>query len=235
MKLYKYVTQNRIDVVRDQIIRFTPPGYLSDPFECRLAFEMATEQEQDEHIRSWRRWASIEWGILCLTKRPDNLVMWAHYAGAHRGFLLEFDSDNAFFNNKYVSHLDWTWFEEMPLEYPGFGNLRDVHYSNERPYTNNPEEIPLDSFFVKSTDWAYEEEVRMIMPLQSADQKIEEHDLHLFRFPPAALTGLVLGAGASEGMIGELSRLVKGDKLGHVALRRVKLNLRNFGMEFIPL
>ena len=48
-----------------------------------------TEDEQDEHIRSWRKWASIQYGILCLTKRPESLVMWAHYAEAHRGFILE--------------------------------------------------------------------------------------------------------------------------------------------------
>lgn len=52
MKLYKYVKQKRIDVVRDRMICFTPPGYLNDPFECRLAFKTLTENEQDEHIRS---------------------------------------------------------------------------------------------------------------------------------------------------------------------------------------
>lgn len=235
MRLYKYVSQKRIDVVRDLMIRFTPPGYLSDPFECRLAFQTTTDDEQDKHIRSWRQWVSLEWGILCLTRRPDNLVMWTHYAEAHRGFLLEFESDNPFFNNRYVWHLDWTWFEEMPLECPGFGNLRDVCYSDERPHSVNPEEIPLDSFFVKSTDWAYEQEVRMIMPLHNADQKNDQYDLHLFRFPPAALTGIILGAGASEELTGTLSTLAKGEGLGHVVLRKAKLNLRTFGMEFVPL
>jgi len=60
MKLYKYVKQERIDVVRDRMICFTPPGYLNDPFECRLAFKTLAENEQDERVRSWRKWASIQ-------------------------------------------------------------------------------------------------------------------------------------------------------------------------------
>jgi hypothetical protein len=140
MRLYKYVPPERVDIMRDLRIRFTPPGYFSDPFECRLAFPRPSAEtttvptnssrpDEDELIRLWRRMASIEWGILCLTKRPDNLVMWAHYAAANRGFLLEFDPENSFFNKTSVWHLNWTWMEEMPLRCPGFGNLRDVEYS----------------------------------------------------------------------------------------------------------
>jgi hypothetical protein len=247
MKLYKYVIPKRIDVVRRQMIRFTPPGFLSDPFECRIAYNLTTSTsgghgnevhkvfDPDEYIRLWRRMASAEWGILCLTKRPDNLVMWGHYANAHRGFLLEFDSENPFFNNRYVMHLDWTWMEEMPLEYRGFGNLRDVQYTQLRCSTCNPDEVPTISFFVKSTDWQYEEEVRMIMPLNYADYTNKEGFLHLFRFPPEALTGLILGAGADQKLIQGLSRLVKKDRLSHVILRKARLSLNDFGMTFDEL
>src|SRR4030042_6155241 len=85
MKLYKYVIPERIDVVHDLRIRFTPPGYLNDPFESRITFALTPDESEtlsnrghgefdhDESIRLWRRMASFEWGILCLTKRPDNL------------------------------------------------------------------------------------------------------------------------------------------------------------------
>jgi hypothetical protein len=158
--------------------------------------------------------ASIQWGILCLTRRPDNLVMWAHYAAAHRGFLLEFDPENGFFNRSSVWHLDWTWMEEMPLSCPGFGNLRDVQYSEQRPTTMNSDEVPLDSFFVKSPDWAYEEEVRIILPLSDAAYKSEQRDMHLFSFPAEAITGVILGAGAANVLTEEIKTLIGTEKLG---------------------
>ncbi len=242
-RLYKYVPPERIDIVRDLRVRFTPPGYLSDPFECRLAFpspsvETATASshrpraDEDELIHLWRRMASMEWGILCLTKRCDNLVMWAHYAAAHRGFLLEFDPENPFFSKTSVWHLDWKWMEEMPLAHPGFGNLRDVEYSADRPSSNNEDEIPLTSFFVKSPHWAYEEEVRMVMPLSDADFKSEK-DLHLFQFLADALTGVILGAGVKPELVKELKAILATDTLRHVNLRRASLSLRMFALDFV--
>jgi hypothetical protein len=237
MKLYKYVKQERIDVVRDRMIRLTPPGYLNDPFECRLSFKTLTENEQDEHIRSWRKCASIQYGILCLTKRPDSHVMWAHYGEAHRGFILEFESDNSFFKDqRYEAIIDWKWFGEgPPLVYPGFGTLKDVSYSDDRPCTDNPEEIPFESFFVKSKDWAYEEEVRMILPLHAADKNDYENWIYLFKFPPTALTGIILGAGASEELTNRLSVLVHNEQLCHVNLRKARLSLHTFGIEIVSL
>jgi hypothetical protein len=237
MKLYKYVRQERVDVVRDRMIRFTPPGYLNDPFECRLAFTALTGNERDDHIRSWRQWASIQYGILCLTKRPDSQVMWAHYGEAHRGFVLEFESDNSFFDDRrYEAIIDWKWFGEgPPLVHPGFGTLKDVSYSDDRPCTDNPEEIPLESLFVKSKDWAYEQEVRMILPLHTADKNDYENGVHLFRFPPAALTGIILGAGASEELTKTLSVLLDNEQLDHVTLRKARLSLHTFGIEIVSL
>jgi hypothetical protein len=39
MSLYKYVTPDRIDILRERQIRFTQPGALNDPFELRPRFE----------------------------------------------------------------------------------------------------------------------------------------------------------------------------------------------------
>ena len=243
-RLYKYVPPERIDIVRDLRVRFTPPGYLSDPFECRLAFPRpsaenttapsnGSQPDEDELIRLWRRMASIEWGILCLTERPDNLVMWAHYAAAHRGVVLEFDSENSFFNKTSVRHLDWTWMEEMPLRCPGFGNLREVEYSGDRPSSSDPDEIPVSSFFAKSPHWAYEEEVRMVMPLSDADVKSDKDALHLFQFPADALTGVILGAGVKTDLTEELKAILATEKLGHVCLQRASLSLSTFAMDFV--
>ena len=35
-------------------------------------------------------------GILCLSQVNDSLLMWAHYADSHRGFVVEFDESSSF-------------------------------------------------------------------------------------------------------------------------------------------
>jgi hypothetical protein len=39
------------------------------------------------------------WRIYSLSKRPDNLNLWAKYAGSHRGYCLEFANVGSFFAN----------------------------------------------------------------------------------------------------------------------------------------
>jgi hypothetical protein len=40
-------------------------------------------------------------GILSLTRQPDSLCMWAHYANAHQGFVIEFDERHPWFQKGY--------------------------------------------------------------------------------------------------------------------------------------
>ena len=48
-------------------------------------------------------------GIFSLSKVPDNILMWSHYADSHKGIVLEFDSNHAYFNKfKYENSLQIT-------------------------------------------------------------------------------------------------------------------------------
>lgn len=247
MKLYKYLKPERINVVRDLRLRFTLPGFLDDPFECRVSFDLESfrskfkdrDYSEDECTRDWRRYLSAEFGILCLTKKPDNLVMWAHYAAAHRGFLIELDSENEFFHRRYVWTIDWKWMDMMPLEAPGYGNLQDVYYMEQRPVSQDSNEILTDYLFVKSEDWAYEEEARMVLPLRDADIVVEKKnspaEIHLFDFPPSALTSIILGAGFEDGLKEEMMKILKNDKLNHVKLLQAKIHSRDFKLEFFDI
>jgi len=37
-------------------------------------------------------------GMLCLSGKWDNTLMWSHYADDHRGFMIEFSGEDPFFN-----------------------------------------------------------------------------------------------------------------------------------------
>src|ERR1041385_3130272 len=90
-------------------------------------------------------------GVLSLTEKPDNLLMWAHYAQQHTGFVIEFNADEPFFHHKRT-------------ESDEFGYLRKVSYSINRPNVFLTKVSSTDMFLTKSKDWEYEQEWRKLKP-----------------------------------------------------------------------
>ncbi|KNE87154.1 hypothetical protein PSTG_19467, partial [Puccinia striiformis f. sp. tritici PST-78] len=39
-------------------------------------------------------------GIFCLSEKPDSELMWSHYADSHQGFVIEFETECSFFNQR---------------------------------------------------------------------------------------------------------------------------------------
>ena len=54
---------------------------------------------KDRFIQAWRE-SLCRLGVLCLTRRNDSIVMWAHYGSGHTGLLFGFDENHAFFNSE---------------------------------------------------------------------------------------------------------------------------------------
>jgi hypothetical protein len=176
MIVYKYLSDARIDVLRDSRIRFSQPTALNDPFEAFPSFEEVEEamitrtfdkiQERRDRdnpmhgIMAKIMRAMIQQNldeqrangpfVLSLSKKNNNSIMWAHYTNSHRGFVIGLDADHLFFQ--------------------GPDKLTEVRYSKTRYM------IPGDAFkdevvrpdlvdeliaafcFTKSEDWAYEQE-----------------------------------------------------------------------------
>ena len=109
-----------------------------------------------------------KYGVLCLSERNDNILMWAHYAASHQGLCLEFDrnSENALG--------DW-------------GKCYPVIYNE-----NLPSFMPLELeepksvakvLTTKAATWSYEAEWRLLT--MDGNKGI--------RFP-GQLTGIIFGA-----------------------------------------
>lgn len=128
-------------------------------------------------------------GVLCLSEKNDDLLMWAHYADSHKGFVVEFDSESKFFKRKLG-----------PKD--SLRSLRQVKYTRKRPaivLSNTQEE---DFFLTKSDHWAYEAEWRMMLPLSDATKCVvkEDGEICLFEFPKDSVRSIVFGAKMSEDM-----------------------------------
>lgn len=108
-------------------------------------------------------------GILCLTEKRDNLLMWAHYSSNHTGFVIEFNENHSFFDRRT---------KENEIR----RHLKKVRYSLKRPEVtlfdtglSNEENIDRrikDIFWVKSKHWEYEQEWRMIYTLRDCQKTI---------------------------------------------------------------
>jgi len=241
--IYKYYSSDRIDVLRNLEVRFTPLAELNDPFDGRFQFG-AREDEQEAAVADNYRseaaqvevYVRITLGVLgafCLSKECASEVMWAHYAKEHRGFVIGLNrrvqpfGGSAFIWSDYRTKIDLTSME-------GFGSLRDIDYC-DTPYSipfGGP--VPFDALFRKKTRWTYEQEVRIFRSIYDADRTVGT-GIHLFAIPPEALAVILLGANVDPAIESTARALRARPDLSHVSFRRAVLDPRQQTISFVDL
>jgi len=116
-------------------------------------------------------------GVLSLTKRNDNVLMWGHYADECKGMCLGFNSDSAVFQDS---------------GYGEFKGLLDVKYSESKPNIDGDVDRGFfESALSKSIDWSYEEEVRCIRKIQDNAER------QLVPIEPSVVNEIILGPRSS--------------------------------------
>lgn len=210
--LYKYLPPERKTYLSNGLLRFTPPSALNDPYEAlpgiseellKVVFSLVKKEfdEIPEGLKSLESDPSllIEYfykqgmqkidstlGILSLSKRWDNPLMWSHYTESHQGLCIGFNLKHSFFdtNENYKTNQNMT--------------VLPVKYSDKRfllaPERMNRQEA-LDVLHIKSLDWEYEEEVRVVATLKEATKIIpaSPYDISLFKIPHEAISEIIVG------------------------------------------
>ncbi|WP_160012839.1 DUF2971 domain-containing protein [Pseudomonas sp. Irchel s3f7] len=142
--------------------------------------------------------------VLSLSRIPNSILMWSHYADFHKGAVVEFKiPTNAWSAGKlYFNHEDLIALDvEYKAERPVFRN--DGSKSNSHTILNT-------LFLTKAKEWEYEEESRVIK---------NDGGAGIFPFRPCLLNGLILGAKNKDGaLFDKLLRKVSGEIGKHVAL-----------------
>ena len=134
---------------------------------------------------------------------------------SHRGILVGFDERHHFFNRRR-SENDEFYF------------LRKVVYADIPPA---PSILTIDGnamFVTKGTKWAYEREWRMLAPLQDSSRcvKAAGDSVHLYSFPPDALTSIVIGARAGTTLEDSVRKILCANaSISSVAVSRAALDL----------
>lgn len=146
-------------------------------------------------------------GILALTEDRESLLMWSHYAGGHTGFVVGFDATH-------------THFDERRAPMDEMRHLRRVEYRQERPSGPLTGFGGIDMFLVKSVHWSYEREWRIMRALQDASRTVDLGagvlPVHLFQFPPKAVSEVILGARMESSVRLEILELLRADRYAHV-------------------
>lgn len=186
-------------------------GEFNDPFEMVMGnYLSSADKEEYELIMSLSSTLSdgasyydFAWdaqcgvrasvGVLCFTTKQDNLLMWAHYASNHKGICIEFDRNAEFFNGQY-KNAGICFGEAVEDHYQNIGELREVRYEIERPTYVEPSELEYDteSWFVKSPEWEYEDEQRLLLPLDLA-RKLPKLDFPFYPVDPSIIKSVILG------------------------------------------
>lgn len=163
-------------------------------------------------------------GILSLSETPDNLLMWAHYAEGHTGFVLVLDGSHDFFKGEN-SLLGFA--KPEPVEY----RLKLPHLAIEETFK---ETVMPEIFFVKGLDWKYEKEWRYLKALADADKCLRDAnnpDVNLFKLPPKCVIGVILGCYRSKGLEDKILTLQREDpEFSHLEIRQARASETHYSV-----
>jgi hypothetical protein len=164
-------------------------------------------------------------GVLSLTEKPDNLLMWAHYTQNHKGFIIEFDGEHEYFHR-----------QDNPSD--DFNYVRKVSYSSFRPNMFLTPETATVMLLTKSEDWKYEQEWRMLCWLKDSSviNEVNGEPIHLFSFPTTCITGVIFGCRMSPQCKKEMIEyLARDEQYAHVKMYDAVLARRKFKLDIVPV
>jgi hypothetical protein len=226
--LYKYRMddEDTEKIFTDKTLWFSHPNAFNDPFDCwaniqaldkkKLSNTLVQRNGIDatrahlikEGLKKFTHYdlkrgvdtVLNEVGVCCLSLNCGNILMWSHYAHYHQGLCLEFNilqDPNLFCLTLPVKYVD-----SMPEYYYPVDN-DDIIYKIIQP---------------KSTEWKYEEEIRVVK-LRS---EIEKNGSQAFHFNPNALRKIIFGCKAHKSTIDKYKNFCKKNGFKHVKFTQMR-------------
>lgn len=160
-------------------------------------------------ISSAQKKVSDTMGVSCFSENKSNLLMWAHYAGKGSGICIEYDTLISDFKGKWAKvHYD----TNLP-------KIDPFLIMNNDSYEGKIESFKL--FTVKSIDWNYESEWRLIHQIKGT----------VYEIPASFLRAIYLGPKISEHHLNIAKEIIK-NKYPNTKLYKGKLSKTEFKMDF---
>ena len=198
------VTQDKCEDIK---IRYLQELEQSDLVvnEALARFRQIVEEVRANIVSSF----SEDFGLVCYSQVPDNILMWSHYGGCHQGFVIEFDLSHPFFQDG--------------------NNMAPVEYSSERAFAEMREdELIMDDVLAlcrrKSLQWEYEKECRQFFQLSECKtETIDDAVNYYIPIPTSCISAIIFGARCSPSDEESIRKAVES-RLKDVQIKRATLH-----------
>jgi hypothetical protein len=147
-------------------------------------------------------------GVYCVSRKPDEILMWSHYADSHRGVCLVLALSTMFPNLAVEA-----------VEYP-----KDNQYPNVNFFTATNDELMQAALLTKSNHWKYECEWRV--------EDISGPGWH--DIDPNGLRGLIVGCLTPPSKVSEIKQLASKRRIS-LPLFQARKRHREFALDIRPL
>lgn len=228
--LFKYcpIGKNQLSALAQRKIWYSKPAGFNDPFDTEFYVrgggskskrKLDSQKISDEILPSERTLNKLlddfnksirNLGILSLASSKENLLMWSHYASAHKGMCLEFKRNN------HTALADDKKIKPMRYNY-NFPSIQATSILSETDLLSDKIRI----LHTKSKHWEYEQEWRHI---------VEQGD-KLYPWP-AALTSIYFGCKADMSDINLVKSIIDDSKVKYYQGGLFK---RKFGIRFTQI
>jgi hypothetical protein len=201
--LFKYFPRDgdKLEWLANCQVLLTPPEFFNDPWDFLVRCEPYTEQTlppgfgfmkvdaaSDDFLMSessdLQAGLSAQIGVISLTEKPLDRLMWAHYGESHRGFVAEF------------RHTDEeTSASGFRLCDNPFGTAVKVNYQRTQPVLKRNRSNIDEVVLTKNLDWEYEQEWRVIQAKNKATtgRTRAGEPRSLLKFDPSHLVRVIFG------------------------------------------
>ncbi len=230
MLLFKHVSPDAAAKVFERAnelsIRFGLPKTYNDPYELFLQPDPPIEAEEHRAFYDFFLGKVVEAPVACFSRRPESVVMWAHYGREGAGICLGFDEE-VLVNQFPIAYVGDIEYADGPATVPS-GLVEYAYTTAKRRHTLRLIEIAhRAAYFIKRTDWKYEAERRVVV---TPDAVEDRKGVLLGRVSPKALRYIILGPKA-EPAIKELCQ-ARAQEWG-TSLIELRIGSRTFAPFFI--
>jgi len=167
---------------------------------------------------------SKRFGVLCMSGRRDEILMWGHYCDKPLGLVIGFDKSSAIFQQGKGLR---------PVTYVQNRVVYDACWEEGAPELLKKYEDQI--IYYKSIAWKYEDELRQFFPLTSSSlikKPLKKTLSYFLSLPPEAIVSVTLGPRCSPELDNKVRKILQKPCFSLVKLDRAVLHKDDFVLEF---
>jgi hypothetical protein len=239
-------------------VYLTPPKYFNDPWDFRPRSEPPTHEQiqqivketgaklsshglrdfhkevngpnyLEDEAQEQQNGLSELVGLVCLTEKHLDRLMWSHYGDSHRGFVAEFRCTEF----EYTEG-DAQAFSTCLSPFGRTGAMK-VQYLPEQPVRKHDGSNLKEVFWTKHDVWRYEQEWRIVEDLRKADPHPKREGFFLLWFKPTDLVRVIVGLKVCQEVKFQLRQMLNHREFDHVCKEQACINPGSRELDTRPL